>query len=166
MTIITQTSRLIIREFGGTELETFLNHFVGEEFLRYIPKRTREQRITIFNTALEKYSESKTKGIWGIFSKADGAFVGSCLLRPFDNLPEVLELGYSIEQKLWGLGYATEMAAAMVAHAFTDNNIEEVRALTSIPNIASQRVLEKAGLKRGEDLSRDGEELACFRLSR
>jgi ribosomal-protein-alanine N-acetyltransferase len=166
MTTITETRRIIIREFIPDELEIYLNHFVGEEFLRYIPKRTREQRINIFNTAISKYTGSKTMGIWGMFSKADGAFLGSCLLRPFEENPIILELGYSIEQNLWGQGFASEMAAAMIAHAFADKNIAEIIAVTSFPNIASQRVLEKAGLIRAANLTRDNEELACFRLPR
>jgi ribosomal-protein-alanine N-acetyltransferase len=166
MTTITHTPRIIIREFVPDELEIYLNHFKGEEFLRYIPKRTREQRVNIFNTALSKYPESKTTGIWGMFSKVNGAFIGSCLLRPFEDNLAMLELGYSIEQALWGNGFAGEMAVAMVSHAFNDKTINEIVALTSLPNIASQRVLEKAGLKRVGNLTRDDEELAYFRLPR
>jgi ribosomal-protein-alanine N-acetyltransferase len=166
MTTITQTQRIIIREFILDELDIYLNHFAGEEFLRYIPKRTREQRINIFNTAINNYSESKTTGIWGMFNKVDGSFIGSCLLRPFEDNPSILELGYSIEQHLWGQGFASEMAAGMVAHAFAKNTIIEVVAITSLPNIASQRVLEKAGLLRADNVTRDKEELACFRLPR
>jgi ribosomal-protein-alanine N-acetyltransferase len=166
MTTITETQRIIIREFIPDELETYLNHFVGEEFLRYIPKRTREERINTFNTAISKYPESKTMGIWGMFSKADGSFIGSCLLRPFEDNLTILELGYSIEQNLWGQGYASEMAEAMITHAFADKSIAEIIAVISFPNVASQRVLEKAGMIRADNLTRGDEELACFRLPR
>ncbi|MFD2145847.1 GNAT family N-acetyltransferase [Mucilaginibacter antarcticus] len=166
MTIIAQTPKITIREFLPEEMETYLAHFNDEQLLLYIPKRSRQQRIDIFTTALSKYAESKTNGIWGMFNSADGAFIGSCLLRPFNDNPAVLELGYSIERQLWGQGIASEMARAMVAHAFADDSINEIIAMTSLPNTASQRVLEKAGLKRVENQTRDGEELACFRLSR
>ncbi len=166
MATITQTPRITIREFLPEELETYLTHFVGEEFLRYIPKRTRDERINIFHTALSKYPESKTRGIWGMFDVKDGSFIGSCLLRPFNDDNSILELGYSIEQKLWGMGYASEMAAGMVRHALADDNIKQIVAFTSLPNIASQKVLEKAGLARAANQTRDGEELAFFTLLR
>jgi ribosomal-protein-alanine N-acetyltransferase len=166
MAIITQTTRITIREFLLEELDTYLAHFNDEQLLLYIPKRTREQRINIFNTALSKYHESKTVGIWGMFNKADGTFIGSCLLRPYNDNLTILELGYSIERPLWGQGIASEMAGAMVAHAFADDSIAEIIAMTSLPNIASQRVLEKAGFKRIANQTREGEELACFSLSR
>jgi ribosomal-protein-alanine N-acetyltransferase len=166
MTIITQTNRLIIREFLPEELEIYLNHFIDERVLQYIPKRSRDERIGIFNNALKQYEVTKHTGIWGIFSKADGSFMGSCLLRPFELEPDAIELGYSFDHKYWGQGFASEMVKAVLAHGFTDPTTKEIIAVTIIENIGSQRVLEKAGLKRVDNLIRNGEELAYFRLPR
>jgi len=132
----------------------------------YIPKRSREERIGIFNKALAQYAVTKSSGIWGIFNKADGDFIGSCLLRPFYDEQGVLELGYSLERKYWGAGFATEMALAMVDYGFSAEDTSAIVAVTILENIGSQRVLEKAGLKRLDNLLRDGEELAYFKLQR
>ncbi|WP_429384123.1 GNAT family N-acetyltransferase [Mucilaginibacter sp. UYCu711] len=166
MAVITQTERLIIREFLPEELETYLNHFVDERVLQYIPKRSREERVTIFNNALNQYSETKTKGIWGIFSKADDSFMGSCLLRQFAGDADVIELGYSLNHEHWGKGIGSEMVTAMVSYGFMDKCVSEIVAVTELENTGSQRVLEKAGLKRVDNLIRDGLELAYFRLPR
>ena len=166
MRIITQTPRLIIREFIPEEQETYLHHFTDEEVCLYLPQRTTEERINIFQTALAAYANSKLMGIWGMFNKQTDEFIGSCLLRPFNNNPRILEVGYSMDKKYWGKGIGTEMAEAMVAHSFADENIDEVVAVTVPENIASQRVLEKAGLKRADNLLRDGLELAYFRKPR
>jgi len=163
---IAQTPRLIIREFLPGEEDIYLNHFNDELVIQYIPKRSREERINIFRKGLEQYAANKTTGLWGIFSKADGDFIGSCLLRPFYDEAGVLELGYSLERKYWGGGFATEMAAAMLAHGLSDRSISDVVAVTELENIGSQRVLEKAGLKRVDNLLRDGEELAYFKTRR
>ncbi len=166
MSTIAQTPRLIIREFLAGEETIYLNHFNDELVIQYIPKRSREERINIFRKGLEQYSVSKTTGLWGIFSKANGDFMGSCLLRPFYDEAGVLELGYSLEKKYWGDGFATEMAIAMVAHGLSDQSISEIVAVTELENMGSQRVLEKAGLKRVDNLLRDGEELAYFKTQR
>jgi|SRR6185437_6378118 len=166
MYIIIQTPRITIREFLPEEENTYLSHFNDELVIQYIPKRSRDERINIFRKALDQYPLSKKAGIWGMFDKTDGNFIGSCLLRPFDNQPGVLELGYSLERKYWGLGIGTEMAAAMIRHGFSDHEIFEIIALTDLENTGSQRVLEKAGFKWTDNLTRDGEELAYFRLSR
>jgi [ribosomal protein S5]-alanine N-acetyltransferase len=166
MQTIIQTPRVTIREFSAEEEDTYLNHFTDELVIQYIPKRSRDERINIFRKALEQYSTSKTAGIWGMFDKNNDDFIGSCLLRPFDNNTKVMELGYSLERKYWGMGIATEMAAAMISLGFSDQNVSEIIAVTDLENTGSQRVLEKAGLKQVDNLIRGGEELACFRLSR
>jgi ribosomal-protein-alanine N-acetyltransferase len=166
MHVIAQTPRLIIREFLPEELETYLHHFTDEEVCLYLPQRTTEERINIFQTALANYENSKLTGIWGMFNKGTGEFIGSCLLRPFNGDPKILEVGYSMDKKYWGQGIGTEMTEAMVAHSFSDADIDEVVAVTVLENIGSQRVLEKAGLKRADNFFRDGLELAFFRKPR
>lgn len=167
MHIITQTNRLTIREYLPDELETYLNHFTDKEVTLYTPKRSRDERITIFNNALIQYQTTKTNGMWGMFNKSNGEFVGGCLLRPFHDDPNLFEIGYSLDRQYWGQGLATEMAEALVNYGFTTPNITAIVACTQLPNIASQRVLEKAGFVRGENIfEEDGLELAFFRLSR
>jgi len=166
MSIIAQTPRIIIREFLAEELETYLKHFTDDRVTLYIPKRSREERIIIFNNALNQYQTTNTTGIWGMFDSTTHSFIGSCLLRPFDDKASVLELGYSLEQKYWGLGLATEMAIAISSHGFNDSTINEIVAVTTLANAGSQRVLQKAGFKQGDNLMRNGEELAYFKLAR
>jgi len=166
MSLIAQTPRITIREFLTEELETYLDHFTDEQVTLHIPKRSREERITIFNNALSQYPKTNTTGIWGMFDIITDDFIGSCLLRPFDDKAGALELGYSLEQKYWGRGIATEMAKAMRDHGFADAAIHEIVAVTTLDNKGSQRVLEKAGFKQGDNLIRNGEELAYFKLVR
>jgi ribosomal-protein-alanine N-acetyltransferase len=167
MNIITQTPRLVIREFLPGEENIYLNHFNDELVTLYLPVRSREERAKIFRTAVEQYPINKKLGLWGIFNKADGDFIGSCLLRLFNNdEPGIIELGYSLERKYWGLGIGSEMAAAMVTYDFSDQNTSEIVAVTELENAGSQRVLENAGLIRMDNLLRNGEELAYFSLKR
>jgi ribosomal-protein-alanine N-acetyltransferase len=162
---ITQTERITIREYLPEELETFLNHLFDERVALYIPKRNRQERIAIFNNALNNYKTIKAHGIWGMFDKVSGEFIGGCLLRPYDDEFDTLEIGYSIVPKLWGQGLATEMIAGLVKYGFTENHIKQIVAVTELPNIASQRVLAKNGFVRGDNVM-DDIELAFFRLPR
>jgi ribosomal-protein-alanine N-acetyltransferase len=164
MQIITQTPRLIIREFDITEENTYLAHFNDEEVCRHLPKRSRAERINIFRKALENYTLTKQTGIWGMFDKQNGAFVGSCLLRPFSEQPGEIEIGYSMEKAYWSKGLGGEMAAALVNYALSFPEVHQVVGVTTLANIGSQRVLEKAGLIRLDNLQRDNEILAFFKL--
>jgi [ribosomal protein S5]-alanine N-acetyltransferase len=58
------------------------------------------------------------------------------------------ELGYWIGVPFWGNGYATEAAGAAVAFGFETLNLNRIFAHHFAGNIASQRVLEKIGMRR------------------
>ncbi len=63
----------------------------------------------------------------------------------------VVEIGYGIADEYQGRGYATEAVSAIVEWALMQSGVTNVVAETEKSNIASQRVLNKAGfLPTGE----------------
>ena len=166
MHTIVQTPRLIVREFLPEEEPVYLTHFNDPEVCKHIPKRSRDERINILRTAQAKYADTRQAGIWGMFDRLNGAFIGSCLLRTYNDEPGKLEIGYSMERHYWGKGIATEMAKALVDYAFINENTKEVVGITTLDNTASQHVLEKAGLVRLPDFEKDGEIVAFFKVAK
>ena len=166
MKIIAQTSRLTIREFLPEEQEIYLNHFNDELVTRHIPKRTMEERSLIFQNALQQYKQLEICGLWGIYDQVNADLIGSCLLREFENEPGTLELGYSIDQKYWGKGIGTEMACSMIEYGLHNGNTDTIVGITTLQNTGSQRVLERAGMKRQENIMRNHEEVAFFKISK
>ena len=58
------------------------------------------------------------------------------------------EMGYWLGEDFWGRGLATRAAAAASEWAFTEYKLTRVFALVFAHNLASIRVLEKAGFER------------------
>ena len=58
-----------------------------------------------------------------------------------------IKLGYWISRRHWGLGYATEAAAAVVAIARDTLRLDRLSASHFLDNPASGRVLEKLGFE-------------------
>ena len=58
-----------------------------------------------------------------------------------------VEIGYFFHPAIWGRGYATELVTACVDIADRVLALPEVSAFARPENIASRRVLEKAGFK-------------------
>ncbi len=91
-------------------------------------------------------------GCFAATDKQDGAPLGWFGLRPPESAgldrhaSGTTEVGYRLFPAAWGRGYATEGARALVGQAFTALGFERVVATTMTVNIASRRVLEKAGL--------------------
>lgn len=85
---------------------------------------------------------------WGgtLVRKADDRAIGQMGFKGGPDADGVAELGYGLNPEAWGRGYATEMAAAMVAFALAHPRVRRVTAKTAVGNVASRRVLEKVGL--------------------
>jgi RimJ/RimL family protein N-acetyltransferase len=78
--------------------------------------------------------------------------VGACDLT-CENEREA-DLGFIFSKEVWGRGYATEAARAMVRAGFEALGLTRIVATCDVKNSASARVLDKSGLKRVTVLDR------------
>ncbi len=58
------------------------------------------------------------------------------------------EIGWRFSEDVWGMGYATEAAAAVLRDGFTRVGMQEIVAFTVADHIASQRVMARLGMRR------------------
>jgi RimJ/RimL family protein N-acetyltransferase len=80
--------------------------------------------------------------------------IGDAGLHPLGGRGPDIELGYTLARAAWGHGYATEMAGALVAHAFGTLGVPRVMAQVEPENARSRHVLEKLGMtERGVRLT-------------
>ncbi len=85
-------------------------------------------------------------GAWIFTERATGAFAGRGAVRHAQVLDgDQVELGYALVPEWWGRGYASEIAAALVAVARDRIGLAELAAWTLTTNGVSQHVLEKVG---------------------
>lgn len=75
----------------------------------------------------------------------DGAFVGWLTLTGWDPGNRSASLGFSFSRQVWGRGYATEAARALLTWAYDTLDLNRVQAEADTRNDASRRVLEKLG---------------------
>jgi ribosomal-protein-alanine N-acetyltransferase len=73
--------------------------------------------------------------------------LGGFTLHHFAPMRDTVEVGYWLFAEARGRGIATRSVEAAVAHAFA-NGIYRVEAHVRIGNVASERVLERAGFER------------------
>jgi ribosomal-protein-alanine N-acetyltransferase len=165
MNIIARTPRILIREFTPDELNLLITIDADERLTQYVKKRTVEESKRVFKDSLKEYKNGSGLGRWGIFNMADNDFIGLCMLKPSDYDAKSIELGYRLHQKYWGSGIATELSTALVAYGLKKVGLKEICAVTHPGNIASQRVLEKAGLVRHGTVDWYGEELPFFKIT-
>jgi|SRR6185437_8546674 len=166
MNVIVTTQRLIVREFVPEEEETLVNLYKDERVNKYVTKRSDDQTRQKFAEALAEYKAGSGLSRWGVFNPADNDFIGVCILKPADSDPTRIELGYVLAAKYWGRGLATELCRALIFYGFEDKGLTEICACTHPENIASQKVLLKAGLERDGNVFWHGDNLPFFRIMR
>jgi ribosomal-protein-alanine N-acetyltransferase len=164
MPVILQTTRLIIQTFASADEDAYLALLTDPQVAVHLPKRGPDEIRKIFRDTIEQDAGGAYFSKWAIINKLDNDFVGMGLLRPFNDDPSEIEVGYALHQKYWGQGYATELTRALVAYAKNFPGTTFIVAVTTLGNTASQMVLQKAGLTKQENTVRHNEELAYFKM--
>lgn len=143
------TTRLAARRFTPGDLDLLVRLHSDPEVMRYTGGvLTREQSAALLRDRfLGYYEEHPGLGIWLTFERATGTPIGMHLLNHMRG-ESLIQVGYLLYREYWGRGYATEMAARVLAHGFTELGLPEIHGITDLPNLASQRVLLKIGLRR------------------
>jgi RimJ/RimL family protein N-acetyltransferase len=80
-----------------------------------------------------------------LITRAEGTIIGGCGVGVLSGTDP--EIGYWLGVPYWGNGYATEVARAVIDHAFTNLGYERLEAGARVSNPASRRVLEKCGFQ-------------------
>ncbi len=141
---------MYFRQFQAADASRLFELDRDPEVMRYIskgqPTRMEQIQQEILPRWQKFYEQSPPRGFWAAHVRSSGEFIGWFHLRPDKISPVEMELGYRLKRSAWGSGLATEGSRALLAQAFGDWNCEKVSARTLVGNLASRRVLEKAGL--------------------
>jgi len=106
-------------------------------------------------------------GMWMLRDAASSTIVGRAILRHLDvEGADEVEVGYGFLPEYWGRGLATEIAQACVRIGFEQLGLSSLVAITTPMNLASQRVMTKAGLAYERNIIHAGVPHVLFRIRR
>jgi RimJ/RimL family protein N-acetyltransferase len=151
MKVFLQTERLLLRRFTGDDVDNLVELDSDPDVMRFInggrPTPRREIENEVLPAFLGYYERFAGYGFWAVVERSTGSFVGWFHLRPAEGPSDEVELGYRLRRSAWGNGYATEGSRALIDKAFAELGVRRVFASTMVVNVASRRVMEKAGLR-------------------
>ena len=169
MRAIYQTERLLLREFVDADADRLFLLDSDPEVRQFVglpaPESAEPYLQAIRGRYQNYYERTPGLGFWALESRSAGEFLGWFHLRPAMDYRFAeacryragdVDLGYRLRREAWGRGYATEMSRHLVDQAFEKRAARRVVACTLAANIASVRVLEKAGLEREADVRLPG----------
>ena len=147
-----QTERLRIEALDIRHAQAMLEYCERnrEHLRRWEPDRAEEFYTLEFQQGIvERAREEEEKGIGARFVAFED---GSDEIVAAVNLSNVRRgvihaavIGYSVDEKRQGRGYATEAAGAVIRYAFDTLNLHRVETSYQPENTASGRVLRKLG---------------------
>jgi RimJ/RimL family protein N-acetyltransferase len=93
-------------------------------------------------------------GSWVARDRRSGSFLGWFMIRPVDEPLRTVELTYRLRRRAWGQGYDLEGMLGMIqmAHAA---HVSTVIATMMAVDVASRRLMEKAGLRLVQRLANE-----------
>jgi RimJ/RimL family protein N-acetyltransferase len=104
-------------------------------------------------------------GYWAVFDAATDEFVGrGGLHRCRVGGRDEVEIGWAVLPERWGQGIATQIARMAAATAFDEHALPDVVAFTLPDNLASRRVMEKAGFAYEREVQHAGLPHVLYRL--
>jgi RimJ/RimL family protein N-acetyltransferase len=150
--VFLETDRLILRRFTMDDVDRLVELDSDPLVMRYISGGAATPREEIENDYLPAwlgyYARFAGFGFWAAHERSSGDFIGWFHFRSRPGqAADDIELGYRLRRSAWGKGYATEGARALIDTGFRDLGVQRVFATTMVVNMASRRVMEKAGLK-------------------
>ncbi len=83
---------------------------------------------------------------WAIVLKENQRLIGRFQMEKWSDENHHATLGYLLGKQYWGTGYAIEALRAVIAHLFEQTTVNRVDTFAWAENIASTRVMEKAGM--------------------
>ena len=105
-------------------------------------------------------------GRWAVLLRATGEFMGWAGLKlvagPVNGQRDFYDLGYRFRPLFWGQGYGSEAAQAWLDFGFDTLRLPRICAYADARNIASRRILEKVGLRPGNEFEESGVRCVWF----
>ena len=162
MDLILETDRLILRELQLSDAEAFFamdSNPIVHQYLWNKPVQKIEETIEIIAFVRKQYIDNGI-GRFAMISKDTNEFIGWAGLKlnteEVNNKVNFYDIGYRLDEKFWGKGYASEATFAWLKYAFETMNIKTMEAAAHTKNAASNRILQKIGMQMTERYLEDG----------
>jgi RimJ/RimL family protein N-acetyltransferase/ubiquinone/menaquinone biosynthesis C-methylase UbiE len=148
-TTILQIDGFTMRPLQFADLEPLAAIWADPQVTQFLPSQgvpiTGEQTEKSLQSFVEHWQQ-RGYGIWAIAENSSSQMIGYCGLRYLEELGEV-EVLYGLSQSYWGRGIATQAVQAAVSFGFNIARLKKLIAMALPENLASRRVIEKAGFQ-------------------
>lgn len=144
------TEHLRLRKLRTSDATCYYNRLgSNREVTRYMlwqPHKSLQESRESIDKVLNGYALGNTY-TWAIVLPENDTIIGRIDLLRIDESQSSCSFAYMIGREFWGRGYGTESLKAVLAFAFDKMEMKTIIADHICANIASGKVMQKAGMQ-------------------
>ena len=151
--ILIETERLILREVNEADAPFILKLYNDPNWIKFIGDRNIKSIENAAEYIAEKIIKAYVAKGYGMYlvvlkkTKNKTVSIGQCGLVKREGL-QFTDIGFGFLEAYCKQGYGYEAAKATLAYGYNKLGLSKIVGITSEENLASQRLLEKLGLKQ------------------
>jgi RimJ/RimL family protein N-acetyltransferase len=162
------TPRLLLRGWRESDVEGMAAIYSDPEVVRFLRPLDVEGTRQQLRRFVDHWQEHGF-GLWAVEERESRRLIGRIGLMWHDDwteTPHDAEVGWTLDRFSWGRGLATEGGAASLGFGFEQRGMERIISIAHRENVASQRVMQKLGLKRAGDTDWRENPVVWYAISR
>jgi ribosomal-protein-alanine N-acetyltransferase len=145
------TERLVLRKTAPADVERAIEIRSNHEVARNLASATFPPDIEKMTNWFAGHAEEWRAGTaYRLAITLDGNLIGICDV--FEVTDGQGEIGYWLDQAVWGRGFGLEAAERLIRFAVEDVGLTSLRAGCADDNVASAAILARLGFTRLEDV--------------
>lgn len=144
-----ETARLFLRSLRPSDAPALHEMFGDPEVIRFIPPGPPLTLERVRRSVDRRIGIERRSGLtlWLVQRSDTGETIGQCGFALVEGTGPEIEIAYHYARRAWGQGFGTEAAIACLERGFGPLGLERVIAICYPENVASWRVMEKAGMR-------------------
>lgn len=161
MDLILETDRLLLREMLLSDAEALFDMDRNPKVHQYLWNKplTNSSEVHAYIELVRTQYIQNNIGRFVVVLKETNELIGWAGLKfnteIVNNKINFYDIGYRLNEKFWGKGYASEASFAWLDYGFNIMKIKVMQAAAHTENIASNRILQKIGLQMTESYLED-----------
>ena len=147
-TLTVSTPRLHVRPLAEPDAPAVSEVFADKQTQRWLPVPREDGQIDGVAWCTEMAEERRDSGNgdhYGVVRREDEALVGCLWTKRTDWGARITEVSYAISPEVRGFGIAAEALDALAVALILEHGFQRVEVRVAPGNVASRRVVEKAG---------------------
>ena len=145
-----QTQRLLLRRWKPSDIAPFIRMNAEADVMRFFPAPLSPAQTRQSYARIQAEFEACGYGLFAAETLESGDFIGFIGFHRAQfaaSFCPCIEIGWRLDSRYWGNGYATEGANACLKHGFSQLGFTEIYSFTAALNKPSERVMQKIGMQ-------------------